>query len=83
MANRLGYQVIFEGEELRWDGTPPSPMNSPFTINPHEDHRIAMALTVFAFKKEGIYLEDPSVVEKSYTHFWEDAKNVGITLVDN
>ena len=83
MASRLGYQVIFEGEELRWDGTPPSPMNSPITINPHEDHRIAMALTVFTFKKEGIYLEDPSVVEKSYTHFWEDAKSVGITLVDN
>lgn len=83
LSKALGYEVTYQDEALSWEGTPPEiPTTSPI-IDPYDDHRIAMALTVLSFSIDGIGLLTPEVVEKSYTFFWQDAAKVGITLADN
>lgn len=62
---------------LHWDGDtahlkpPLAPPTMPMRFNPHNDHRLAMALAPLALKWHTIYLEHPEVVQKSYPQFWE------------
>jgi 3-phosphoshikimate 1-carboxyvinyltransferase len=42
------------------------------TIATRGDHRIAMAFALAALRLEGIELDDPGCVAKSYPAFWED-----------
>jgi 3-phosphoshikimate 1-carboxyvinyltransferase len=45
--------------------------NSAFST--YKDHRMAMALSIFAIVfEEGIEIENPDVVEKSYPDFWRE-----------
>lgn len=83
IASSLGYRVeLTSDEDLVWEGDSLSDIKTLPLIDPREDHRIAMALTLFAFRRQDIRLLSPEVVEKSYTHFWKDAAEAGITLVD-
>lgn len=46
-------------------------------VNSNNDHRIAMALSLMSINCKGeIFLENPGVVDKSYTNFFNDFKNV-------
>ena len=49
------------------------------TFPTYEDHRMAMAFAPFAMF-DTIKIEDPSVVAKSYTQFWEDLKKLGFMI---
>jgi 3-phosphoshikimate 1-carboxyvinyltransferase len=49
------------------------------TFPTYEDHRMAMAFAPFAMF-DTIKIEDPSVVNKSYTQFWEDLKVLGFEI---
>ncbi len=40
-------------------------------VNPHNDHRLAMALAVIGLKAPGIKIEQESCVNKSFPEFWE------------
>jgi 3-phosphoshikimate 1-carboxyvinyltransferase len=51
------------------DREPPS---DPVTIDPHDDHRIAMALALVGLRRPGIAIAEPGVVGKSYPNFWRD-----------
>lgn len=46
------------------------------TIDPHKDHRIAMAFAVMKAVVPGIKILDPSCVKKSYPNFWKDYKKM-------
>ncbi|NAW51230.1 3-phosphoshikimate 1-carboxyvinyltransferase [Elizabethkingia argentiflava] len=46
-------------------------MPEEIKISTYNDHRMAMAFAPFALKK-AVEIENPSVVEKSYPHFWKD-----------
>lgn len=46
----------------------------PATIDPHDDHRIAMAFAVMKAVKPGIKILKPECVKKSYPDFWDDYK---------
>jgi 3-phosphoshikimate 1-carboxyvinyltransferase len=39
-------------------------------IDPHRDHRVAMALAVLGMRTGGIRIDDPGCVSKSYPQFW-------------
>uniref|UniRef100_A0A7V6CEE1 3-phosphoshikimate 1-carboxyvinyltransferase n=1 Tax=Thermodesulfobacterium geofontis TaxID=1295609 RepID=A0A7V6CEE1_9BACT len=39
-------------------------------INSYDDHRIAMSFTILGLKKEGIKIENPECVAKSFPEFW-------------
>ena len=69
---KLGFVLRAEGDErLIWDGTRCTPDEHP-VIATYDDHRMAMAFAPAALCFEGLAIEDPEVVTKSYPGFWED-----------
>ena len=47
----------------------------------YKDHRMAMALSIFAIIfKDGIEIENPDVVEKSYPDFWNELQKSGYEI---
>ena len=69
---KLGYVLRAEGDEqLIWDGTRCTPDEHP-VIATYDDHRMAMAFAPAALCYEGLTIEHPEVVTKSYPGFWED-----------
>jgi 3-phosphoshikimate 1-carboxyvinyltransferase len=49
-------------------------------INTYEDHRMAMAFAPLALIINEVEVEDPSVVNKSYPHFWDDLSKAGFGI---
>ncbi|MGB2088616.1 MAG: 3-phosphoshikimate 1-carboxyvinyltransferase, partial [Psychroflexus salarius] len=47
-------------------------------ISTYNDHRMALAFAPLALKTK-LSIENPEVVSKSYTNYWEDLKQYGIT----
>lgn len=47
------------------------------TINSHNDHRIAMAFSVFGAAEGGIIIEGAECVSKTYPSFWDTLKSIG------
>lgn len=76
--HKLGYVLRAEGDEqLVWDGTSCPPDVCP-TIATYDDHRMAMAFAPAALCHDGLTIEHPEVVTKSYPSFWEDLKRINI-----
>lgn len=50
------------------------------TIHTYEDHRMAMAFAPLALIINEVEIEDPSVVNKSYPHFWDDLEKAGFEI---
>ena len=48
------------------------------SISTYDDHRMAMAFATLAAKVEGMTIESPSVVNKSFPNFWEILRQIGI-----
>ncbi len=46
-------------------------MPQPAQLSTHDDHRLAMALALFGLVVEGIVIEEPAVVSKSWPGYWE------------
>jgi 3-phosphoshikimate 1-carboxyvinyltransferase len=42
----------------------------PVAIDPHEDHRIAMAMALVGLRRPNLSIDDPAVVEKSWPDFF-------------
>ncbi len=42
------------------------------TIDPFDDHRIAMSFALVGLRRAGVTIADPQVVAKSYPDFWRD-----------
>ena len=73
---KLGYVLRAEGDEqLVWDGTRCTPDEHP-VIATYDDHRMAMAFAPAALCYEGLTIEHPEVVTKSYPGFWEDLEQI-------
>ncbi len=52
------------------------------TIDPHNDHRIAMACAVAALRAEGeTIIQNAECVRKSYPHFFTDLRSLGVDVV--
>lgn len=69
---KLGYVLRAEGDELLiWDGTRCNADTAP-SIDTYDDHRMAMAFAPAAIFHDGLRIEHPEVVTKSYPTFWED-----------
>ena len=75
---KLGFVLRAEGDErLLWDGTRCEPETCP-VIATYDDHRMAMAFAPAALCYEGLTIENPEVVTKSYPTFWEELKKITI-----
>lgn len=51
-----------------------SPRLRSATLDPHDDHRMAMAFAILGCLHSKIRITDPGCVSKSYSHFWHDLK---------
>jgi 3-phosphoshikimate 1-carboxyvinyltransferase len=55
-----------------WGGKPHSAI-----IDPHRDHRIAMAFASLGLCTDGVTILDAECVGKSYPSFWQDLRSLG------
>lgn len=75
-AAKLG-KTLYESAdgELAYDGPKAEEQGSggaPLSIATYEDHRMAMAFAPAAYLHDGLTIEHPEVVSKSYPGFWDD-----------
>lgn len=77
---KLGY-VLHEGNgtELYWNGER-CERDLKSGIDTYEDHRMALAFAPAALRIEGLKINHPQVVSKSYPHYWEDLKAAGFDI---
>ncbi len=63
-----------EGDSLIITGGSPQPA----TIHTYDDHRIAMAFAMLGSLVDGITIEHPHVVSKSFPSFWQELFKLGL-----
>jgi 3-phosphoshikimate 1-carboxyvinyltransferase len=51
-------------------------------INTYDDHRMAMAFSVLAMVFKRVQMETPAVVSKSFPLFWEEARKLGVEMLN-
>lgn len=79
IATQMGAEMIIEKDKIICTNYE-SPKNKIIEVDTINDHRIAMAAAPIAALTQQIFLNDSSVVSKSYPEFWNDIKNVGFKL---
>jgi 3-phosphoshikimate 1-carboxyvinyltransferase len=50
----------------------------PALLDPHDDHRLAMAFAAIAAGVPGVAIENPGCVAKTYPGFWDDLARAGL-----
>ena len=76
---KLGFVLQSVGDdELLWDGERCQPSDEP--IETYEDHRMALAFAPVTLKRQGLQINNPEVVSKSYPDYWKDLQTAGFTL---
>lgn len=77
---KLGYVIHdVNDSELYWDGERCKP-DLQTGIDTYEDHRMALAFAPYALRQDGLIINNPQVVTKSYPKFWDDLKLVGFNI---
>ncbi len=77
---KLGYVLRdINQSELVWDGERCEP-ELEAGIDTYEDHRMALAFAPAALCIEGLRINNPQVVTKSYPKYWEDLKAAGFGI---
>ena len=56
-------------------------INNNIAFNSHNDHRIAMALSLLATQFD-ITINDASCINKSYPHYFKDLKKLGVDIYE-
>jgi 3-phosphoshikimate 1-carboxyvinyltransferase len=80
---KLGYVIHDANDsELFWDGERCEPQLE-LGIDTYEDHRMALAFAPYAMKQEGLIINNPQVVTKSYPKFWKDLKSTGFEIIED
>jgi 3-phosphoshikimate 1-carboxyvinyltransferase len=77
--SKMGADIVMDGGSLTVNG--PCRLHGAI-IDPHNDHRIAMACAVAALGAEGeTVIENAECVRKSYPQFFTDLGSLGVDLV--
>lgn len=66
----FGYKLYSDEDSLEWKGEFSKTQKNEIVCNSFDDHRIAMACSLFALFQD-INLTNPSCVEKSYPNYFE------------
>jgi 3-phosphoshikimate 1-carboxyvinyltransferase len=72
LLGRTGIRVEPLEDGLRIYGGEPRGV----AIDPHNDHRIAMAFAILGLRARGMMIDDPECVAKSYPDFWSDLEEL-------
>jgi 3-phosphoshikimate 1-carboxyvinyltransferase len=78
---KIGGQLQ-EVDASTWRLIPSRKLPASASFNTYKDHRMAMAFAPLATLMD-VRIENPGVVKKSYPKFWDDLKNVGITIEED
>jgi 3-phosphoshikimate 1-carboxyvinyltransferase len=70
---RLGAGAEVESDSLR---ITPAPLH-PTRVETHQDHRLAMSLSLVGLVQSGIEVADPAVVGKTWPGFWDMLEGLG------
>ena len=77
---KLGFVLHdVDGCELYWDGERCEPSLEE-GIDTYNDHRMALAFAPYALVTDGLIINNPHVVTKSYPHYWEDLQKAGFQI---
>ena len=80
---KLGYVIHDANDsELYWEGERCEPQFEQ-GIDTYEDHRMALAFAPFALKHDGLIINNPQVVTKSYPKFWCDVAKAGFQIEES
>ena len=80
---KLGYVLKIEGEDaISWYGERVPVDQQPLVIDPHGDHRMAMAFAPAAVRFPGLIITDAEVVSKSYPSYWRHLTQSGMQIVN-
>ncbi len=80
---KLGYVIKDNGRDmLSWDGERCKP-TLDVAIDTYEDHRMAMAFAPVSLRVDGLRINNPQVVSKSYPHFWNDLQQAGFEITES
>ena len=80
---KLGYVIHDKNNsELIWDGERCMP-EIEGGIDTYEDHRMALSFAPASLCIDGLSINNPQVVTKSYPHFWKDIKSVGFEVISD
>lgn len=78
---KLGYVLKIESEDaISWYGERVAVNQNPPVIDPHGDHRLAMAFAPAAVRFPGLIITDAEVVSKSYPSYWRHLEQVGMKI---
>ena len=79
---KLGYVLKIEGEDaISWYGERVAVNQNPPVIDPHGDHRLAMAFAPAAVRYPGLIITDAEAVSKSYPSYWRHLQHAGFEIV--
>jgi 3-phosphoshikimate 1-carboxyvinyltransferase len=73
---KMGITTKTTNDSLIIEGGNPKPA----TIDTYHDHRMAMAFAVAGAKINGMTINNPEVVNKSFPTFWETLKEIGVEI---
>ena len=73
--SKLGAKVTIDGDVLIIE--PPATIQ-PATIKTYDDHRMAMAFAVVGTRAEGVTIEEPACVNKTYPGFFSDLEKLRV-----
>ena len=77
---KLGYVLHDRNDsELFWDGERCEPSMEE-GIDTYNDHRMALSFAPFAMKTDGLIINNPQVVTKSYPRFWQSLREAGFEI---
>ena len=74
---RLGARVVVTDDGLGIEPAESGPALRAAALDPHGDHRIAMALALTGLRLPGVRVRSPRVVAKSFPGFWEALSRLG------
>lgn len=75
---KLGFDIEIGDNYVEWNCEKVEKEENP-VIDPHDDHRVAMAFAMAALKFGEIRISHPEVVEKSFIDFWNQIPKVGLS----
>ncbi|HKL45486.1 MAG TPA: 3-phosphoshikimate 1-carboxyvinyltransferase [Roseovarius sp.] len=77
---RAGLATV-EGDELIVHADPALEAHvSDALIDSHADHRIAMSFALAAMKVQGVRIEDPYCVSKTFPNYWDVLRGLGVEV---
>lgn len=78
---KLGFILQDSNQDsvLSWTGERCNFEENPI-INTYNDHRMALALSPACFFFKNLRIQNPEVINKSYTNYWKDLTNTGFQI---